>query len=165
VDLDEAQLRQALLNLIRNAREAMPKGGDLIVGVARAPAADGGSASRPPSESPPTVEICVDDTGAGVPEELRASIFDPFFTTKQRGTGLGLAVTREIVEAHHGTIHCEPRPGRGTRFRIVLPASSPQPHAPHGRGTFSGAPPQDGRGTLSGGPQDGSGGRDDVSAS
>ncbi len=67
------------------------------------------------------VEIRVDDTGAGVPEELRASIFDPFFTTKQRGTGLGLAVTREIVEAHHGTIHCEPRPERGTRFRIVLP--------------------------------------------
>jgi signal transduction histidine kinase len=108
VDLDESQLRQALLNLVRNAREAMPRGGELTVGVARAGA---------------DVEIRVDDTGAGVPEELRASIFDPFFTTKQRGTGLGLAVTREIVEAHHGTIHCEPRAGGvGTRFRIVLPA-------------------------------------------
>ena len=116
VDLDEAQLRQALLNLIRNAREAMSAGGQLTVEVARvADGADGEAGG---------VEIRVDDTGVGVAEELRASIFDPFFTTKQRGTGLGLAVTREIVEAHHGTIHCEPRPGRGTRFRIVLPIVS-----------------------------------------
>jgi two-component system, NtrC family, sensor kinase len=110
VDLDEAQLRQALLNLIRNAREAMPRGGELTVGIVRTTRGGIGG-----------VEIRVDDTGAGVPDALRASIFDPFFTTKQRGTGLGLAVTREIVEAHHGTIHCEPRPERGTRFRIVLP--------------------------------------------
>jgi two-component system, NtrC family, sensor kinase len=108
IALDESQLRQALLNLIRNAREAMPKGGEIVVSVARA------------GEN---VEICVDDTGAGVPEEVRATIFDPFFTTKQRGTGLGLAVTREIVEAHHGRIHCEPRPERGTRFRIELPVT------------------------------------------
>ncbi len=123
-DLDEAQLRQALLNLIRNAREAMPKGGELVVSVVRAAGSDGGSGSRPPPAESAGVEIRVDDNGAGVPEELRASIFDPFFTTKQRGTGLGLAVTREIVEAHHGTIHCEPRAGGGTRFRIVLPAPS-----------------------------------------
>ena len=110
VELDEAQLRQALLNLIRNAREAMPRGGELAIEVARA---DGG------------VRLCVDDTGDGVPEEVRASIFDPFFTTKQRGTGLGLAVTREIVEAHHGSIHCEPRAERGTRFRIELPGAPP----------------------------------------
>jgi signal transduction histidine kinase len=108
VELDESQLRQALLNLIRNAREAMPKGGELSIEVARVEEG---------------VEIRVDDTGAGVPDDVRASIFDPFFTTKQRGTGLGLAVTREIVEAHHGSIHCEPRPERGTRFRIVLPAA------------------------------------------
>jgi signal transduction histidine kinase len=114
VELDESQLRQALLNLIRNAREAMPKGGELTVEVLRA------------GDDPAGVEIRVDDTGAGVPEELRASIFDPFFTTKQRGTGLGLAVTREIVEAHHGTIACEPLPERGTRFRIVLPGINPE---------------------------------------
>ncbi len=117
IELDESQLRQALLNLIRNAREAMPGGGELTVGVARIEL-----------EGVSAVEVHVDDTGAGVPEDLRASIFDPFFTTKQRGTGLGLAVTREIVEAHRGTIHCEPRPVRGTRFRIVLPvgvASAP----------------------------------------
>jgi signal transduction histidine kinase len=113
IELDEAQLRQALLNLIRNAREAMAKGGDLAIGVVHA---EGGG-----------VEIRIDDTGSGVPEELRASIFDPFFTTKQRGTGLGLAVTREIIEAHRGTITCEPREGRGTRFRIVLPPALDPP--------------------------------------
>jgi signal transduction histidine kinase len=108
VDLDESQLRQALLNLIRNAREAMPKGGELAISVNRA---EGG------------VEIRIDDTGTGVPDEVRATIFDPFFTTKQRGTGLGLAVTREIIEAHGGAITCEPREHKGTRFRILLPAA------------------------------------------
>jgi signal transduction histidine kinase len=108
VDLDESQLRQALLNLIRNAREAMPKGGRIDIAVR---SRDGSSG----------VEITVDDTGSGIPEDARASIFDPFFTTKQRGTGLGLAVTREIIEAHSGSITCEPREGGGTRFRITLP--------------------------------------------
>ncbi|WP_437325715.1 ATP-binding protein [Sorangium sp. So ce381] len=105
--LDESQIRQALLNLLRNAREAMPKGGEIVVSV---------------SFSSGAATIAVDDTGPGVPEELRASIFDPFFTTKQRGTGLGLAVTRDIIEAHGGTISCEPREAGGTRFRIALPA-------------------------------------------
>lgn len=106
IPLDESQIRQALLNLLRNAREAMPKGGEIVVGVSF-----GGD----------VVTITVDDTGPGVPEELRASIFDPFFTTKQRGTGLGLAVTRDIIEAHGGAISCEARSSGGTRFRITLP--------------------------------------------
>jgi len=110
--LDESQLRQALLNLIRNAREAMPKGGEVVVRVLRS--------------GPSRVDVIVDDTGTGIPEEARASIFDPFFTTKQRGTGLGLAVTREIVEAHGGTIACEAREPRGTRFRITLPEAPPR---------------------------------------
>ncbi len=105
VRFDEAQIRQALLNLIRNAREAMPGGGELTLGVAPA---EGG------------VEITVDDSGGGVPEEVRASLFDPFFTTKKQGTGLGLAITHEIVEAHGGSIACEGLE-RGTRFRIRLP--------------------------------------------
>jgi two-component system, NtrC family, sensor kinase len=108
VQLDESQLRQALLNLIRNAREAMqPRGGEIEVAVRRA--AGGG------------VDITVADDGPGVPDDVRPAIFDPFFTTKQRGTGLGLAVTREIVQAHQGEIACEPRPGGGTVFRIHLP--------------------------------------------
>ncbi len=105
--LDESQMRQALLNLIRNAREAMPKGGTVTIGVS---SAVGGG-----------VDVSVADTGSGVPEEVRAAIFDPFFTTKARGTGLGLAVTREIVQRHGGVIVCETPEGGGTRFRIHLP--------------------------------------------
>ncbi|AKT36651.1 sensor histidine kinase [Chondromyces crocatus] len=110
--VDEAQLRQALLNLIRNAREAMPQGGSITIAV---------------HHLANSAEISVDDTGPGIPEELRASVFDPFFTTKQRGTGLGLAVTREIIESHEGTIVCEALTAGGTRFRITLPAEESDP--------------------------------------
>jgi len=103
---DEAQLRQALLNLLRNAREAMPSGGAIDVGVR----AEGMS-----------VGITVDDRGSGISDEVRARIFDPFFSTKGEGTGLGLAITRQIVEAHGGTISCAPREGGGTTFKIALP--------------------------------------------
>jgi signal transduction histidine kinase len=68
-----------------------------------------------------SVVVCIDDRGSGIPEEVRARIFDPFFSTKGEGTGLGLAITRQIVEAHGGTIACEPREGGGTSFRVALP--------------------------------------------
>jgi signal transduction histidine kinase len=109
VPLDEGLMRQALLNLIRNAREAMEGGGTLTIRV-RAAAGSG-------------IDVVVEDDGPGIPEDVRATIFDPFFTTKRSGTGIGLAVTREIVEAHRGTIACEPREGGGTRFVIHLPQS------------------------------------------
>jgi signal transduction histidine kinase len=112
---DEAQLRQALLNLLRNARESMPKGGEVAVKVA----ATGMS-----------VEVTVDDRGSGVPEEIRNKVFDPFFSTKGEGTGLGLAITRQIVNAHGGTLTCEPREGGGTRFRISLPIAPARASAP-----------------------------------
>jgi signal transduction histidine kinase len=103
---DEAQLRQALLNLLRNAREAMPGGGPIRVRVA----AEGMS-----------IVVAVEDRGIGIPNEIRGRVFDPFFSTKGEGTGLGLAITRHIVAAHGGTVTCEPREGGGTRFRIALP--------------------------------------------
>ncbi|HEY1958655.1 MAG TPA: ATP-binding protein [Polyangiaceae bacterium] len=103
---DEAQLRQALLNLLRNAREAMPSGGTIDVGVR----AEGMS-----------VVVTVDDRGSGIGDDVRARIFDPFFSTKGEGTGLGLAITRQIVEAHGGTISCASRDGGGTTFKIALP--------------------------------------------
>jgi two-component system, NtrC family, sensor kinase len=103
---DEAQLRQALLNLLRNAREAMPSGGPIDVRVA----AEGMS-----------VVIEVADRGGGIPEPIRSRVFDPFFSTKGEGTGLGLAITRHIVESHGGSVTCDPREGGGTRFRIALP--------------------------------------------
>ncbi len=103
---DESQIRQALLNMMRNAREAMPDGGRIDVSVR----ADGMS-----------VVVGVDDRGAGIPDDVRSRIFDPFFSTKGEGTGLGLAITRQIVEAHGGSIACEAREGGGTSFRILLP--------------------------------------------
>jgi signal transduction histidine kinase len=121
---DESQLRQALLNLLRNAREAMPKGGAIDVRI------EGEGMS---------VVIRVDDRGGGIPEEIRARVFDPFFSTKGEGTGLGLAITRHIVEAHGGTITCDARDGGGTSFRVALPiapARASAPLAPASRGEF-----------------------------
>lgn len=106
IEFDESQLRQALVNLIRNAREAAEPGGFIKLSA---------------SADDASVTITVEDDGPGVPEELRNTIFDPFYTTKRRGTGLGLALTRAILEAHGGTIVCEPREPRGTRFVIALP--------------------------------------------
>ncbi len=103
---DEGQIRQALLNVLRNAREAMGDGGRIDVSVF----AEGMS-----------VVVGVDDRGTGIPEEVRSRIFDPFFSTKGEGTGLGLAITRQIVEAHGGSIAVEPREGGGTSFRLLLP--------------------------------------------
>jgi signal transduction histidine kinase len=112
---DEGQIRQAILNVLRNAREAMADGGRIDIYVR----AEGMS-----------VVMGVDDRGSGIPEDVRSRIFDPFFSTKGEGTGLGLAITRQIVEAHGGSIAVEPREGGGTSFRLLLPiatrTSSPQ---------------------------------------
>ncbi len=118
---DEGQIRQAVLNVLRNAREAMADGGTIHVYVR----AEGMS-----------VVIGVDDEGSGIPEDVRARIFDPFFSTKGEGTGLGLAITRQIVEAHGGTIAVDPRKERGTSFRLLLPiapqrTSGPQSLSPY----------------------------------
>jgi two-component system NtrC family sensor kinase len=107
VPVDEPQLKQALFNLVRNAREAMPEGGRIVIGVHEA-AEDG-------------VNITVDDEGSGIAEETRQHLFEPFYTTKDHGTGLGLAITRQIVEAHGGSIACEALKSGGTRFSIHLP--------------------------------------------
>jgi two-component system NtrC family sensor kinase len=102
----EAQVRQALLNLLRNAREAMPNGGRVMVKLLRA---EGGG-----------LDLIVDDEGVGMPATTRERLFEPFFTTKQHGTGLGLAITRQIAEAHGGGIRVEPREPKGTRIVLHL---------------------------------------------
>jgi signal transduction histidine kinase len=76
------------------------------------------------------VDITVDDEGEGIEAAARAQLFEPFFSTKSHGTGLGLAITRQIVEAHGGTISCEARVERGTRFRIHLPEADRATAAP-----------------------------------
>jgi two-component system, NtrC family, sensor kinase len=120
---DESQLRQALLNLLRNAREAMPSGGTIDIAVA------------PEGMS---VVIDVADRGGGIAEDIRARVFDPFFSTKGEGTGLGLAITRQIVEAHGGSVTCDPRAGGGTRFRLTLPIAPLRASHPRARTRLAG---------------------------
>lgn len=105
---DQGQLRQVFLNLLRNSREAMVDGGKLMV------------ASRAAGDA---VEVVFSDTGRGMTNEVRERIFEPFFSTKAGGTGLGLAVSRQILQAHGGSIECESSPGGGTTFVIRLPRS------------------------------------------
>jgi len=104
--LDEAQIRQALLNLLRNAREAMPNGGLVDVQLWR---------------TEKGLDLVVEDEGIGLPAAVRERLFEPFFTTKAHGTGLGLAITRQIAEAHGGHVRVESRDPRGTRIVLHLP--------------------------------------------
>lgn len=106
VALDDGQIRQALLNLCRNAREAMPDGGHLRLSL---------------SAQQNGVLLRVSDDGAGIPESEREKIFDLFYTTKQHGTGLGLPLTQQIVAAHGGRIRCLAADGGGTTFEVWLP--------------------------------------------
>jgi len=107
---DEGQIRQALLNLVRNAAEAMPGGGHVWL--------------RTRSEQGRVVVEVADD-GPGIPPELRERLFDPFVSTKQGGTGLGLALTHQIVKDHGGAIRVSSTPGQGATFTLELPASRP----------------------------------------
>jgi signal transduction histidine kinase len=123
VRIDELQIRQVLLNLIRNAREAMVDGGEITISVRTVTSEPGGSLR--PKVPANGVEIAVSDSGRGMDEATQKRVFEPFFTTKGHGTGLGLAITQEIVEAHGGVIRCERREPCGTRFVIVLPTTAP----------------------------------------
>ncbi len=106
VPLDAGRIKQVLLNLFMNAVQAMPRGGTLAVRTLH---------------SGEEVVVEVEDSGVGIPESDREKVFGPFFTTKEAGGGLGLAISKRIMEDHGGTISFESRPGR-TVFRISLPA-------------------------------------------
>ena len=110
VQCDPAQIEQVILALVMNAIAAMPDGGNL-------------SLSSRKCASNPQVQIEVKDDGTGIPPELMSQMFEPFFTTKKRGhgLGLGLAISRTIVERHQGNIKVESEPGYGTRFTLTLP--------------------------------------------
>ncbi len=108
------QLRQVFLNIILNACDAMPRGGDLRVTTQLLQA-------RP--EAPPTIGIYIADTGVGVAPEHIPHLFEPFYTTKAQGTGLGLAISAHIITQHSGRITVESEPHQGTTFTILLPVS------------------------------------------
>lgn len=105
--VDPNQLRGAVLNIIINAIQAMPQGGELTLSTQRRNG---------------ILELSVSDTGVGIPEDIRGKIFNPFFTTKKPvGTGLGLSIVYKAIQAHGGTIKCKSEVGHGTTFTIELP--------------------------------------------
>jgi two-component system, sporulation sensor kinase E len=110
--IDPAQIQQVLVNLIKNALQAMTKGGTLMLQTGEG--ADG-------------VWVSVADTGGGIPQEQINRIFEPFYTTKKKGTGLGLMIVQRIVRAHGGRIELESQVSRGTTFRIWLPLHERKP--------------------------------------
>jgi two-component system NtrC family sensor kinase len=114
---DEGQLRQALLNLVRNAKEAMaPAGGELTVRTRALPAAEG---------APERACLVVRDHGPGISPSALDHLFEPFFSTKAKGTGLGLALTQQIINDHGGTLEVRNETDGGACFTLTLPADRP----------------------------------------
>jgi PAS domain S-box-containing protein len=109
---DPAQLKQVLVNLMKNAMQAMTSGGQLTLASGATP--DG-------------VWVSVSDTGAGIPPERLTRIFEPFFTTKQKGSGLGLMIVQRIIRDHGGRIELDSRVGRGTTFKLWIPLAERTP--------------------------------------
>jgi signal transduction histidine kinase len=129
------QLEQIVLNLVVNARDAMPQGGRLDI---EARNVDRGRDGR-------FVQLTVRDSGCGMTGEVQARIFEPFFTTKDegRGTGLGLTIVREIVEESGGWIEVHSESGQGSTFRIYLPSSEPRPVSPRAPSSTTPMPESD----------------------
>jgi two-component system, cell cycle sensor histidine kinase and response regulator CckA len=122
---DQGQMQQIIMNLAVNARDAMPGGGTLLIRTQRMNTVTNpfNLTSGQPAQGH-FVRLSVQDSGTGIPPEIRERIFDPFFSTKGHdGTGLGLSVIYSIVESHHGAIELESEIGRGTVFHIFLPVS------------------------------------------
>jgi two-component system, NtrC family, sensor kinase len=113
---DPDQLQQVFLNLILNAIQSMPEGGKLFLSASVKEITKKGLDGQRRC-----MEVCVEDTGAGMGKEVLASLFNPFFTTKEKGTGLGLMVTQGIVQDHDGWIEVESEKGKGSTFKVYFP--------------------------------------------
>jgi two-component system sensor histidine kinase AtoS len=119
---DNYQLHQAFLNLLLNAIESMPSGGNLTVKTEYVPVAPG-----PARDKPAVVRVSIRDSGCGIAIDNLKRLFEPFFTTKPNGTGLGLVITQRIIREHSGEIVADSTPGKGTVFVVSLPAADPFP--------------------------------------
>jgi CheY-like chemotaxis protein len=121
---DPTQVHQILLNLCVNARDAMPSGGTLAIGVENCVFDEHYAAMNIEAKAGRYVKISVADSGTGIPRDLLNKIFEPFFTTKElnKGTGLGLSTVMAIVKSHNGFVNVYSEPGKGTTFRVYLPA-------------------------------------------
>ena len=123
IHADPGMIDQILLNLAVNARDAMPKGGQIIIETSAAEFDEVTATQTVQARPGSFVCLSVSDTGCGIPPEILPRIFEPFFTTKEagKGTGLGLATVLGIVEQHQGWINVYSEVGRGTTFRVYLP--------------------------------------------
>ncbi len=122
VCLEPDLFKQALLNLMLNAEQAMPNGGEITIQAdLEEPAAENEGTPSTAGDECPHVALHFIDTGEGISEAVLERIFEPFFSTKKSGSGLGLPTTRRIVEAHGGTLTIESAAGRGTKVTIRLP--------------------------------------------
>ena len=110
--IDATQIQQVLVNLVKNASQAMTTGGTLTLQT---------------GENSDAVWVSVTDTGGGIPQEQLNRIFEPFYTTKKKGSGLGLMIVQRIVRAHNGRIELESNVGKGTTFRVWLPLHERKP--------------------------------------
>lgn len=126
---DDAMIEQVIVNLAVNARDAMPGGGELRVGVDIAEVPSDVARQRTDTGRTRFARLTVSDSGQGMDEETKSHIFEPFFTTKDvgRGTGLGLATVYGVIKQHRGWIDVESEVGKGTAFRIYFPASEAAP--------------------------------------
>ncbi len=143
---DPTQVHQILLNLCVNARDAMPNGGSLTVGVENCVLDEQYAAMHIEAKAGRYVMISVMDSGTGIPRELLDKIFEPFFTTKElnKGTGMGLSTVMAIVKSHGGFVNVYSEVGNGTTFKVYLPAmeissdarkqASPETSLPRGNG-------------------------------
>ena len=124
VDIDTGQVSQVVQNIILNARQAMPEGGEIIINCANISDITQEVGLKLPGKK--YIRIIIQDNGSGIPVEYLDKIFDPYFSTRQSGSGLGLAVTHSIISKHYGHISVQPTSGGGTTFTIYLPASDQQ---------------------------------------
>ncbi len=132
VKADAGQIEQVLMNMVINAREAMPNGGKLTLETANVSIDEGSLGRYPELKAGKYVMLAITDTGAGMSEQVKARLFEPFFTTKAvgEGAGLGLSSCYGIIKQSGGHISVYSEPGRGTTFKIYLPQVEPQAKNP-----------------------------------
>jgi signal transduction histidine kinase len=113
IETEATFIRRSLTNLVNNAIQAMPDGGNLTVSA---------------SQCTDKILLTVEDTGVGIPEEVKPKLFSPMTTTKAKGQGLGLAVVKRLIEALNGSVSFESQEGKGTKFIVELPLKPPKPN-------------------------------------